>query len=863
MATKTNTSYNRRQEAERTRTSSRKRGGGVSHSTPFSGASSLWRQERVLSNPLIIKFIIGLILGAFTLYVFFAFFSYLIEGAANQSLFIDTATGDEVARQIKGHVGVHGSRLMHNVVNGWLGLGIIFVIYLLGFISLSLMVKLRASLSRQIIFSVTMAFWSSLALSLLPDDWTRHWFFLPGGVLGQMMEESLQRSIGIVGIYILLILVLVLLLFLSFGSLRERYTRWTIDRTRRIREKESQELHDGEITPGEKTEGKESPSFTDELPGDTDLEEPVEAEPDVVPVVTSEEPIPDGSISYNEDGTDNDLSASQDRVDHQNKVAVDETSSNGDVKLEVVDNRSMEDEVDDSVARSSAEKLMAELGPYDPRKELSSYRFPPLDLLKKYDQESTEIDQNEIRANKELITNTFKSFNIDILSITATVGPAITLYEVVPAAGVHISRIRGLEENIAMSLSALGIRIIAPMPGKGTIGLEVPNKKPQIVSMRSVIASNKFTSSTADLPIALGRTITNEVFVFDLAKAPHLLVAGATGQGKSVGLNAIITSLLYTKHPSELKFVMVDPKMVEFSMYSLIEKHYMAKLPGEDQVIITDTKRVAATLNSLCQEMDDRYELLAAAHVRNIKEYNEKFVSRRLNPEKGHRYLPYIVLIIDEYGDLLITAGKEIEIPITRLAQKARAIGIHAIIATQRPTAKIITGAIKANFPGRIAFRVTSSMDSRIILDTTGANRLVGKGDLLYQSGSNMTRVQCAFVDTPEVNSIVEFISKQRGYTEAYELPEVTDDSSASRSGGDGSGMALDPNEKDEIYDEVARMLVLEQRASISLIQQKFSIGYNRAARLMNQLVAGGVVTPKEGNKPQDVIPSSIEELEI
>lgn len=534
----------------------------------------------------------------------------------------------------------------------------------------------------------------------------------------------------------------------------------------------------------------------------------------------------------------------------------------GDVKLEVVDNRSMEDEVDARTVAATSEELVAKLGPYDPRKELSGYLFPGLDLLKKYDQENTEIDQSEIQSNKELITNTFKSFNIDILSITATVGPAITLYEVVPAAGVHISRIRGLEENIAMSLSALGIRIIAPMPGKGTIGLEVPNKKPQIVSMRSVIASNKFQTSKADLPIALGRTITNEVFVFDLAKAPHLLVAGATGQGKSVGLNAIITSLLYTKHPSELKFVMVDPKMVEFSMYSLIEKHYMAKLPGEEQVIITDTKRVAATLNSLCQEMDDRYELLAAAHVRNIKEYNELFVNRRLNPEKGHRYLPYIVLIIDEYGDLLITAGKEIEIPITRLAQKARAIGIHAIIATQRPTAKIITGAIKANFPGRIAFRVTSSMDSRIILDTTGANRLVGKGDLLYQSGSNMTRVQCAFVDTPEVNAIVDFISAQRGYTEAYELPEVTDDKSTTGSPSDGTGMALDPNDKDEIFDEVARMLVLEQRASISLIQQKFSIGYNRAARLMNQLVAGGIVTPKEGNKPQDVIPASIEELD-
>lgn len=845
MATKTKTSYNKRQEAERPRKSSRLRGGEASHSP----ASSIWRQERVISNPLILKFVLGLILGVFTLYLLFAFGSYLIDGAANQSLFLDTASPDEMAAEVKGNVGVKGSQLMHNVVNGWLGLGFVFIIYLLGFVSLSLVVKLRTNTLKHIIFAVTMAFWTALALSLLPEGWTRSWFFLPGGVIGQMMAGSLEASIGVVGIYLLLGLVLVLLLFLSFSSLQERYTHWSKKRTEKLLETPEEAPH-----PSETPEPDEQPLPTEEK----DAGDPLfVAETDPVPA-----PVDDGQgdVAVSIDGED--WTPEEDDTDVVPPAKPDQSHKSGDVKLEVVDNRSMEDEVDARTVAATSEELVAKLGPYDPRKELSGYLFPDLDLLKKYDQENTEIDQSEIRANKELITNTFKSFNIDILSITATVGPAITLYEVVPAAGVHISRIRGLEENIAMSLSALGIRIIAPMPGKGTIGLEVPNKKPQIVSMRSVIASNKFQTSKADLPIALGRTITNEVFVFDLAKAPHLLVAGATGQGKSVGLNAIITSLLYTKHPSELKFVMVDPKMVEFSMYSLIEKHYMAKLPGEEQVIITDTKRVAATLNSLCQEMDDRYELLAAAHVRNIKEYNELFVNRRLNPEKGHRYLPYIVLIIDEYGDLLITAGKEIEIPITRLAQKARAIGIHAIIATQRPTAKIITGAIKANFPGRIAFRVTSSMDSRIILDTTGANRLVGKGDLLYQSGSNMTRVQCAFVDTPEVNAIVDYISAQRGYTEAYELPEVTDEKSSTGSSSDGTGMALDPNDKDEIFDEVARMLVLEQRASISLIQQKFSIGYNRAARLMNQLVAGGIVTPKEGNKPQEVIPASIEELD-
>lgn len=845
MATKTKTSFNKRQEAERPRKSPRFRGGEASHGS----ASSIWRQERVISNPLILRFVLGLILGVFTLYLLFAFGSYLIDGAANQSLFLDTASPDEMATEVRGNVGVKGSQLMHNVVNGWLGLGFVFIIYLLGFVSLSLMVKLRTNTLKHIIFSVTMAFWTALALSLLPEGWTRSWFFLPGGVIGQMMSKSLETSIGVVGIYLLLGLVLVLLLFLSFGSLQERYTHWSKKRAEKLLETPEEAPH-----PAKTPEADEQPLPTEEK----DANEPLlVAETDPVP-----DPVDDGQEEPAVSVNGEDWTPEEDDTDVVTSNTPNPSREAGDVKLEVVDNRSMEDEVDARTVAATSEELVAKLGPYDPRKELSGYLFPGLDLLKKYDQENTEIDQSEIQSNKELITNTFKSFNIDILSITATVGPAITLYEVVPAAGVHISRIRGLEENIAMSLSALGIRIIAPMPGKGTIGLEVPNKKPQIVSMRSVIASNKFQTSKADLPIALGRTITNEVFVFDLAKAPHLLVAGATGQGKSVGLNAIITSLLYTKHPSELKFVMVDPKMVEFSMYSLIEKHYMAKLPGEEQVIITDTKRVAATLNSLCQEMDDRYELLAAAHVRNIKEYNELFVNRRLNPEKGHRYLPYIVLIIDEYGDLLITAGKEIEIPITRLAQKARAIGIHAIIATQRPTAKIITGAIKANFPGRIAFRVTSSMDSRIILDTTGANRLVGKGDLLYQSGSNMTRVQCAFVDTPEVNAIVDFISAQRGYTEAYELPEVTDDKSTTGSPSDGTGMALDPNDKDEIFDEVARMLVLEQRASISLIQQKFSIGYNRAARLMNQLVAGGIVTPKEGNKPQDVIPASIEELD-
>lgn len=796
-------------------------------------------------------FLGGICLGILTLYLAVSFGSYLITGAANQSLMIDPTGGStmEIAREVRGNVGVHGVNLMHNLVNGWLGLGLIFVIYLLGVISAGMLLALRVNYPKQVIFSIVMAFWTALALSMLPEQWLESWFFLPGGVVGHQMATFLSASIGSVGIILLLVLVLILVLFLSFTRFQERYSSWAAEREKRHELERQMEILDREV----EEESASVPEAVDEqVPQETTTEEPEQpsAAVDPEPVPVPEEPVE--AVPTDPQET---TPARAETAALQPQTASPTAEPDEEVEIMVVDKRTQEDEVDPAV---TAARLVEEQGPYDPRKDLPRYQFPTLDLLKKYDQDNAEIDQSEIQENKELITNTLRSFNIEIISITATVGPAITLYEVVPAAGVHISKIRGLEDNISMSLSALGIRIIAPMPGKGTIGMEVPNKKPLIVSMRSLIASKRFQESRAELPIALGRTITNEVFVFDLAKIPHLLVAGATGQGKSVGLNAIITSLLYKRHPAELKFVMVDPKMVEFSMYALIEKHYMAKLPGEEQTIITDTQRVAATLNSLCQEMDDRYELLAAAHVRNIKEYNQRFVNRELNPENGHRYLPYIVLIIDEYGDLLITAGKEIEMPITRLAQKARAIGIHAIIATQRPTAKVITGAIKANFPGRIAFRVTSSIDSRIILDTTGANRLVGKGDLLFQSGSTLTRVQCGFVDTPEVNAIVRYIADQRGYNQAYELPEYVDPSAPA---AQSSGAAIDPGDRDELFGEVAEMLVLEQRASISFIQQKFAIGYNRAARLMIQLEAAGVVTAGEGSKPRDVIPQTVDQL--
>lgn len=488
--------------------------------------------------------------------------------------------------------------------------------------------------------------------------------------------------------------------------------------------------------------------------------------------------------------------------------------------------------------------------PYDPRLDLSNYKFPTLNLLKHYDNDSPAIDEKEQMANKDRIIHVLRNFGIEIDSINATVGPTITLYEITPAPGVRISKIRNLEADIALSLSALGIRIIAPIPGKGTIGIEVPNAKPVIVSIESILNSRKFAESKMELPVALGRTITNEVFMFDLVKMPHLLVSGATGQGKSVGLNVIITSLLYKKHPAEMKLVMVDPKMVEFNIYSPIVNHFLAKLPDAEEAIITDTTKVIHTLKSLCIEMDNRYELLKEANVRSIIEYNNLFKDRRLNPLKGHRYLPYIVVVIDEFGDLIMTAGRDIEMPIARIAQKARAVGIHMVIATQRPTTNIITGNIKANFPARMAFRVSSMIDSRTILDRPGANQLIGRGDMLFLSGSDPVRVQCAFVDTPEVNNICQYISRQQGYTDAYPLPEYVDENE----GGTTSEGGIDTSRFDPIFADAARLIVVQQIGSTSLIQRKFAIGYNRAGRLMDQLERVGIVGKADGSKPRSVL---------
>jgi S-DNA-T family DNA segregation ATPase FtsK/SpoIIIE len=519
--------------------------------------------------------------------------------------------------------------------------------------------------------------------------------------------------------------------------------------------------------------------------------------------------------------------------------------------VETSKEETVEEEIEEEDSEEDAENEMVMEhktidSAYDPRLDLSEYQFPTLDLMADYNENPSSVQNDELISNKNKIIETLRNYSIEIIQIKATIGPTVTLYEIVPAPGIRISKIKNLEDDIALSLSALGIRIIAPIPGKGTIGIEVPNKNPQIVSMKTMLSSEKFQNSKMELPIAIGKTIANEPFIADLAKMPHLLMAGATGQGKSVGLNAIIASLLYKKHPAEIKFVMVDPKKVELSLFNKIERHFLAKLPDSEEAIITDTRKVVRTLNSLTIEMDQRYDLLKEAQVKNIKEYNTKFISRKLNPNDGHRFLPYIILVVDEFADLMMTAGKEVETPITRLAQLARAIGIHLIIATQRPSVNIITGTIKANFPARVAFRVISKIDSRTILDTGGADQLVGRGDMLLSTGNELIRLQCAFIDTPEIESIVDFIGSQRGYTTPFNLPEYLDENSE-------PNKDFDPSQKDEMFEDAARIIVAHQHGSTSLLQRKLKLGYNRAGRIIDQLEAAGIVGPFEGSKAREV----------
>ena len=549
-------------------------------------------------------------------------------------------------------------------------------------------------------------------------------------------------------------------------------------------------------------------------------------------------------------------SESIEKSENELSINIDDSAS----KIDSLESEeSLEMEVEDVIEEESlddnlSQSLLEKQGFFDPKLELSKYSFPSHDLLKDYGEGTITIDQEELEINKNKIVETLSNYKIGISKIKATVGPTVTLYEIVPEAGIRISKIKNLEDDIALSLSALGIRIIAPIPGKGTIGIEVPNQKPSVVSMRSVITSSKFQKAEMELPLALGKTISNETFVVDLTKMPHLLMAGATGQGKSVGLNAVLTSLLYKKHPAEIKFVLVDPKKVELNIYNKIERHYLAKLPDSDDAIITDNKKVINTLNSLCIEMDNRYELLKIASCRNLKEYNLKYRERKLNPNDGHNFLPYIVLVVDEFADLIMTAGKEVETPIARLAQLARAVGIHLIIATQRPSVNVITGVIKANFPARIAFRVTSKIDSRTILDSGGADQLIGRGDMLYTQGNELTRIQCAFVDTPEVQKMAEYIGSQLGYSNAYLLPEYVEENSSS--------LDLDPSDRDELFREAAEVIVSAQQGSASLLQRKLKLGYNRAGRIIDQMEVAGIVGPFEGSKARQVLISDLNTLD-
>jgi S-DNA-T family DNA segregation ATPase FtsK/SpoIIIE len=697
----------------------------------------------------------------------------------------------------------------------------------------------RVSLLKRFLFSAAMLIWGSLFFAFIFIRGYEDTFIYLGGQHGYYLSEVMMNNIGIPGTVLLLVgLFLIVAIFtskrtipflqnvFSFGWLKNRLKR-------------------------DKSETTEVPEEEEDVEGEAEVYAPVEktvAAPQPVAYrETVEENI--GPDEYVFD-TETEMRKAEVETEVPQKDDFEfEVARGDDPVVEAGNGNNTIFEVE--VPEEEEEFDQSQLGKYDPRLDLSRYMFPTLDLLKFYDSGNVEVNREELEENQQMIKRTLEDFGINIASIKATVGPTVTLYEIIPEAGVRISKIKNLEDDIALSLSALQIRIIAPMPGKGTIGIEVPNNKPQTVSMQSVVASRKFQECTYDLPVAIGRTIVNEVFMFDLCKTPHLLVAGATGQGKSVGLNAIITSLLYKKHPAELKFVMVDPKQVEFSIYSKIERHYLAKLPNADKPIVTEPGDAVATLNSLVIEMENRYKLLVEASARNIKEYNEKFISRRLNPEKGHRFLPYIVAIVDEFADLIATSGKEIELPISRIAAKARAVGIHMILATQRPDTKVITGTIKSNFPSRIAFKVMSQIDSRTILDTPGANRLIGKGDMLVliTGSSEPTRVQCAFVDTPEVEDIVNYVGAQVAYPTAYLLPEYIGEGGESSSAG-----TVDLSDRDPLFDEAARLIVIQQQGSTSLIQRKFAIGYNRAGRLMDQLEAAGIVGPFEGSKARQVL---------
>ncbi len=789
-----------------------------------------------------VHFLTGVVIAFIGIFLLLAIISFFFTGAADQSKVLNRSFF-ELARSgnsgVDNWTGAGGAFLAEMLVNEWFGIFSVMIPLFMIYIGLRIMKVSNLTFIKALLITsfglISGSIASAFILGKLFPDSHVNW----GGAHGTQIELLLESSIGWPGVLLLIILFIVSLIVILRKSSIQTIQQGLINSKpsvfRRVEDEELPFEDDSEEPYIEQQPGLLSRLFSrikakmaahdeEKENGSADLSSP---ECDEGPSVI---------LTFDEAKSRNSISNIEERIDNGFQVIVPKDDA---PHPTVTSDVKQEEEQDQELHPGLQED-------YDPRKDLSSFRFPTMNLLKVYNTSDRAVDMKEQNDNKEKIIHTLRNYGIEITSIKATVGPTITLYEIVPQAGVRISKIRNLEDDIALSLSALGIRIIAPMPGKGTIGIEVPNKDPQIVSMQSVISSRRFQECDYDLPVALGKTITNEVFIFDLTKMPHLLVAGATGQGKSVGLNAIITSLLYKKHPSEMKMVLIDPKMVEFNIYSTIEKHYLAKLPDEEKAIITDVTKVTQTLNSLTKEMDDRYELLMKAHVRTVKEYNEKFVKRRLNPEKGHRYMPYIVVVIDEFGDLIMTAGKEIEMPIARIAQKARAVGMHMVIATQRPTTNIITGTIKANFPARMAFRVTSQIDSRTILDMSGANQLIGRGDMLFSQGSNLIRIQCAFVDTPEVEEITQYIGKQNGYDRAFALPDVATEV-------DTAPGAVDLNDRDPLFDEAARLIVVHQQGSTSLIQRKFSIGYNRAGRLMDQLEAAGIVGATQGSKPRDV----------
>ncbi|ASS49395.1 MAG: cell division protein FtsK [Candidatus Fluviicola riflensis] len=787
------------------------------------------------------KTIIGVVLTLFSFFTFLSCFSFFFTWTADQDRILDKGLFEFLMEDnpepVANWLGKFGAWMSHLFMYRWFGISsfaISFMIFLVGF---KWMLNIRLfPLKRSFAVASLFMVWSSIFLGYFVQQ-----IDYLGGTFGYTVNQWLTLSIGSFGSFIVVLALLYVVLVILFNADIRAWMDKFKARSQDMVEDEDEVPAGNAMTDIHVVNTiKENQIVQEEDPQEFSFEEEEdeEDEDDVDSFIVVQKGVEPIHSTLDDD--------------FEIEVPVEAVASpvvgNDDFDVAIAD-------ADAELSNDQLNSLQKEYGDYDPKLDLAGYVLPPIELLKEYGSGQVSINKQELEDNKNKIVETLSHYKIDIAKIKATVGPTVTLYEIVPAPGVRISKIKNLEDDIALSLSALGIRIIAPIPGKGTIGIEVPNSKPDMVSMRSLIASEKFQNSDFELPIVIGKTITNETFTFDLTKMPHLLVAGSTGQGKSVGLNAILVSMLYKKHPAQVKFVLVDPKKVELTLYNRIERHFLAKLPGEEDAIITDTSKVVNTLNSLCIEMDARYELLKEAQVRTIKEYNAKFIARRLNPEKGHHYLPYIVVLIDEFADLIMTAGKEVEHPIARLAQLARAIGIHLIVATQRPSVNVITGMIKANFPARIAFRVLSKIDSRTILDASGADQLIGRGDMLIATGSDIVRVQCGFADTPEVEDICKFIGEQRAYPEALILPEYV--------GADGNNdNDIDPEDIDSMFADAARIVVLHQQGSASLLQRKLKLGYNRAGRIVDQLEGYGIIGPFQGSKAREVLYSDEASLE-